>query len=170
MRKGMARSPESLLISSFGSETVYGFSNFVLAGKFSIVVLCCPLVLCFVLALMSIHCGNCTKFLCCFQLLLLSFCNLFLQLLISPTILDVYIPDAFSAVVSSCISRDADVSESDNQSPNPQNLDGKGLAKPVAFPGNPLPHSVQAAVCWMPGKAAVEAGSLWRSPKKPWDS
>ena len=32
---------------------------------------------------------------------------------------------------------------------------------------NPLPHSVQAAVCWMPGKAAVEAGSLWRSPKKP---
>lgn len=40
----MARSPESLLISSFRSETVYGFSNFVLAGSSRQVFYCCPLL------------------------------------------------------------------------------------------------------------------------------
>ena len=53
----------------------------------------------------------------------------------------------------------ADVSESDNQSPNPQNLDGKGLAKPVAFPGNPLEPT--APFC--PGRGVLDA---WQSCRR----
>jgi hypothetical protein len=47
----------------------------------------------------------------------------------------------------------ADVSESDNQSPNPQNLDGKGLAKPVAFPHSPF----------CPGRGVLDA---WQSCRR----
>lgn len=176
----MARSPESLLISSFRSETVYGFSNFVLAGSSRQVFYCCPLLPFGSLLRAGPHVHSLLKL---HQIPLLLPAASFKLLQSIPATLDfshhlgcLHPWCFFCSGVIMCKQGCWHMLTFQSQTikvPTPKIWMAKGWQNLWLFletHSNPLPHSVQAAVCWMPGKAAVEAGSLWRSPKKPWDS
>ena len=164
----MARSPESLLISSFPAEIVHGcamlFQLCSIEGSSSQVYWRYPLHLASLLRV-GPHVHSFRKLHRIPLLLpLASFEHMQsipATLILSPTILDGYIPDAFSIFFWWCCMLILLMFQRQSQ-PQPPNLDCKGLAEAVAS-GNQLSRSVQAMVCWMPGKAA--SSGINTSPK-----